>query len=424
MKFSEIYKYYSRRDVREAIFLESRDREFSWMNYDGSFGKRPYQLLNPDDIIELVRKGAVSFHISVERWENPLLLRQDMKKKEMDELRKGWDLLVDIDSPHWELSRDLAKFIIRVLERHGIERYGIKFSGSKGFHIIIPFESFPEEVGGKEVRILFPDLARIVSEYLDAFLKEDFLEYVEKKYSLEELSEISGKEVKDYSEISSMVQMDSMMMSKRHLFRAPYSFNEKSWLVSIPIKSLEDFEIEQARPENVDTGLRFLPEGRKNEAKYLFEVAYEWYNLRKAEERIDRGIRKLSISFKEKVPFDVFSPCIKRILSGLEDGRKRALFILMNFLANLGYSYDEIESIIWDWNEKNSPPLRESYIRSQLKWFKRKGKVYVTPNCDNEGYYKDMGVCLPDESCKGVRNPLSYVLRRYRRWLRRKGRER
>lgn len=423
VKFSEIYKYYSRREIREAIFFESRDREFCWMTYDGNFGKRPYALLNPDDIVELVKKKAVSFHISVERWENPFLLRQNMKKKEMDQLRKGWDLLIDVDSPSLELSKDFTKFLVYVLEEHGIKSYGLKFSGSKGFHIVIPFESFPKELDGKNVKNMFPELARIVGEYLMEFLKEDFRKYLEKKYTLDELSKLTGKNLKENFQMNEIVQIDSIVMSKRHLFRAPYSLNEKSWLVSVPIERIEKFDLEVAKPDYVDANKRFLPKGRENEAKYLFEVAYEWYRLRRLEERIESGVKRTKVSLKEKIPSEFYPPCIRIMINGLEDGRKRALFILTNFLAHIGWDDDGIEEFIKEWNERNDPPLKESYIRSQMKWFKKRKQKYVTPNCNNEGYYRDMGVCKPDEFCKKIRNPLSYVFRRYREWLRRQARE-
>lgn len=419
-----MYKYYNRREIREAIFLESKDREFCWMMYDGRFGRRPYSLLNPDDIIELVKKGAVSFHISVERWENPLLLRQNMKKEEMDEIRKGWDLLIDVDSPSLQLSKDFTKFLIYLLEEHGIERYGLKFSGSKGFHIIVPFESFPKSINGTPVKDMFPEIPRIVGEYFMEILKEDFKNYLEKKYTIKELSDLTGKEIKENFKISDIVQIDSIVMSKRHLFRAPYSLNEKSWLVSLPIKKVERFDPEIAKPENISTERRFLPEGRENEAKYLFEVAYEWYRLRSIEEKIERGIRAVGVKLKGRIPVELYPPCIRRIMRGLEDGRKRALFILSNFLANIGWDDDGIEDFIREWNGRNNPPLKESYISSQMKWFKKRRQKYTPPNCENEGYYKDMGVCIPDEFCKNIRNPLSYVIRRYREWLKRQVRER
>ena len=71
--------------------------------------------------------------------------------------------------------------------------------------------------------------------------------------------------------------------------------------------------------------------------------------------------------------------------------------------------------LIWDWNDKNPDPLRERYIEYQLQWHKErynKGLKYLPPNCSNDTYYKDMGVCNPDEICKLIKNPISYPLKK------------
>ena len=64
-------------------------------------------------------------------------LNLDLKKEEFDNLRKGWDLLIDVDSQFLDYSKIAAKLIISALEQHGVKNYGLKFSGSKGFHIIV-----------------------------------------------------------------------------------------------------------------------------------------------------------------------------------------------------------------------------------------------------------------------------------------------
>ena len=106
------------------------------------------------------------------------------------------------------------------------------------------------------------------------------------------------------------------------------------------------------------------------------------------------------------------------MLEGLEDGKKRALFVLINFLRKCKWSWEEIEDEIWSWNERNKEPLRDSYISSQLNYFKKhedKLKDIPPPNCDNNTYYRDIGVCGQGENdeCKRIKNPLSYAIKKY-----------
>ena len=62
----------------------------------------------------------------------------------------------------------------------------------------------------------------------------------------------------------------------------------------------------------------------------------------------------------------LFPPCMKLILNGLEDGRKRALFSLINFYKNFDMDWKDLEFKIYEWNSKNKPPLKKGYIKSQL----------------------------------------------------------
>ena len=94
MKPSEILKYYLRDDVLEKL-VNAKDRECA-ARYGESFGKRPMFFQYKSDVESLIRNGATSFHVSEERWYNPLAINKDLKKEELDDLRKGWDLLIDV----------------------------------------------------------------------------------------------------------------------------------------------------------------------------------------------------------------------------------------------------------------------------------------------------------------------------------------
>ena len=148
--------YYSRPDVQKAIFDFSKNREICARYFD-SFGKRPDSFQYVGDIVELVKRGATSFHCSEELWEDQMKISTDMSEKQLDELRIGWSLLLDIDSKYIDYSKILAQEIIKLLKFHGVKKVGVKFSGSKGYHIIIPWKAFAKKIGHKRLADMFPE---------------------------------------------------------------------------------------------------------------------------------------------------------------------------------------------------------------------------------------------------------------------------
>ncbi len=165
--------YYSNPNVVQALLEFSKDRETVPRYFEG-FGKRPDTLQYPSDVLGLVRKGATSFHTSEEIWANPLEIDSELTQREMNDLRKGWDLLIDIDSKYLDYSKKALMLIIKELENYGIQGYGIKFSGSKGFHLIIPWRAFPKEFMGEETKNMFPEWPRAIVEFIMAKIKINY----------------------------------------------------------------------------------------------------------------------------------------------------------------------------------------------------------------------------------------------------------
>ena len=50
--------------------------------------------------------------------------------------------------------------------------------------------------------------------------------------------------------------------------------------------------------------------------------------------------------------------------------------------------------------------LRDGYVKSQVSWFKRQNKKVLPPNCSNQMYYVNIGVCRPDNLCSKIKNPV------------------
>lgn len=391
--------YYSRKDIQEAIFNFCLGRETIPRHFD-NFGKRPDILEYPSDIIQQVKQGWTSFHCSEELWKNPLELSTDLKPEQMNDLRKGWDLLIDIDSKYLDYSKIACNLIIEALKFHSIRNFGVKFSGSKGFHIIVPWKAFPKQLARQETKNMFPEWPRIIVSYIREMINKKLIEAI---------SDITTKERKSYvkdKEEAKKVIPDLILVSPRHLFRAPYSLHEKG-LVSVVLdeEEIKNFQPKMADPLRIKVK-NFYPQPEKDEAQELLISALDWYKQEKEEIRDKkRKFQEVKID-KSKI---IFPPCILNIMKGLQDGRKRALFILLNYFRSLGLDFEEIEKKIEEWNKKNPKLLKQGYINSQLQWHKRQKKV-LPPNCDKI-YYKDIGICEKDELCSKIKNPVNYTVK-------------
>ncbi len=416
--------YYSRKDIQESILFSAKDREFSARYEDGGFGKRPGIVQFEQDIQELAQQGASSFHISEELWYNPLDLEVGMPLSKVYELRKGWDLLLDIDCIEFEYSRITAYLLIEAIQFHDINCISLKFSGNKGMHIGLPFKTFPKEFNTQKIERLFPDAARVIAGYLGQMIKEalaaKILDF--EHGSLELIEQKVGKKSSEFLvngkfDPFKIIEIDTILISNRHMFRAPYSLHEKSGLVSLPIQpeKILSFRKEEATPETVIPTLRFLDDSLalEGEATQLFIQAFDWHNKQQPQEETRRELSYEEV--KDEIPEEYFPPCIKLLLSGIqEDGRKRALFILINFLSKVGYHPDKVDTLIHAWNAKNTQPLKEGYIRTQLSWYKRQALGLLPPNCNHSAYYTSMLVCKPDGFCPKIKNPAHYAIKKQR----------
>lgn len=491
--------YYANPAVQNALLAFAQGREVVPRYFEG-FGKRPDTLQYPADIQGLVQRGATSFHSSQEIWKDPLQINSEMKLAELGELRQTWDLLIDIDSPYLDYSKIAARLVCGVLERYGAIHYGIKFSGSKGFHIIVPSAAFPRHFEGQETRLKFPEWPRAITEFILSEIKPEYnrtitklgvnFKALEQKTRLkkEDLVETrcpncnkptrkstivffecpkcgtpfvrpdfkltarklkctnslcSGffevKEQKEYfvcdhckeksfdkrsesfstdfkEEVSGdkLGSLDLVLVSSRHLFRMPYSLHEKTSLASVVLSlgELETFSPKNADPLKVRVQ-EFYPSCKDGEATRLLEIALR---IKKQQESQEEA-RHQAYKEHEKVNFsgvteEMFPAPIKKLLKGLNEGRKRGLFILITFLRSLDFSPEAITFRVHEWNKRNDPPLKEGYVKSQLDWHMRQTRKILPPNYDNPSFYKDLNLLDKPPSAK---NPIVEVTRALRK---------
>jgi DNA-directed RNA polymerase subunit RPC12/RpoP len=491
-------RHYKREDIRKEMVLHAHSKEVVVKFWDfrqkqeSGFGKRPDVLQYEADILDFAKQGVSSFHCSEELWKNPLQLGPEMSKRELDDLRTGWDLILDIDFPDVEYSKKIAYLLIKALREHKIKSIGCKFSGNKGFHIAVPFESFPENIMETETRLRFPEDVALIGRYLVSYLIENdkrlgisdlFMPRIDEilaltKKTKKEMvrtvcescsSEFKKKESKTYfncphcgSKIekfdenlgiaicqkckntvrkSDMTEakkrakcekcgsekfreifnlsaiIDFGLISSRHMYRMPYSLHEKSGLVSLPINpdKVLEFRREDASPEKVKISYRFIDREKAipGEAKDLFEKATNVKVTNRQNEQLKERMsfgKSLPILNDDNtmVPEEFFPPCIKKILAGVDDGRKRCMFILTNFLYSVGWDAEMIEKRIHEWNKANKEPLKEVDIKGHLRY--HKNKKVLPPNCRK--YYEELHICFPDNLCDVIKNPVSYAKRR------------
>jgi hypothetical protein len=426
MNYSEILSYYSREDVQSALLSVARDREVAGVFMNGSFSARPGTLVYPDDIIAMVKKGVVEFHCSLEHWSRPMALKSE-DAQGYDSLRKGWDLILDIDCEDTEHGKIATKVLLWALEKHNIKNVSIKFTGGTGFHVGIPWSSIPDNIDYRPAATMYPELARQMGLYLRGYMKEELEKKLLKRYMPAQLAEQVGIPLGDVLKGDDfnpfkIVDIDPILISPRHLFRMPYSLHRGTGLVSKPVleEHIDDFKREHARPETTRALKGFLGNGGLGkgsespvEAEFLITETVEWAARQKKKETKTTARRT---PLRDAVPIEMAPPCIKNILAGMPDGKKRALFILVNYLSSLKWRWENIESVIKKWNEKNIPPLPISYLRGHFRWHRAQSENKPPPNCNKEGWMIGIGVCKPDTLCGGqkrsIKNPVSYPLKK------------
>jgi DNA primase catalytic subunit len=509
---SRVLNHYKRVEVQNEIVAAAQNKEAVGSFGGKGYAKRPDVLVYPNDVIEQVKNGVTSFHVSEELWSNPQMISVDMKKQEYENLRVGWDLVLDIDCPYWQFAKITTWLFVKALREHDIDAITVKFSGNKGFHIGVPFEAFPETFHDAQTKDLFPDGPRKIAAYL--------LDYIGKKhvtvkgetimfgdrfgFSMKELEEKTGKsiqdliktycencgkipsqeskkqiqfvcpqcesrvvgdEVEEYKSCPkckiimeksvfdlskkcclkprmtkvfnplAIVEVDTVLIAPRHLYRAPYSYHEKSGLVSIPIHldKILDFEKKQAEPNEIEIGKHTFLNRKgivRGQAKKLIVEAFD--SAARKEQKVQEleEIEKIEIgSLKREfeavqtaIPERFFPPCIQLISKGIPDGRKRAVFMMTNFLISCGWDYDQIENWLKDWNQRNPEPLRDQYYLSHVRYARQQKKRVLPPNCDNSAYYKSFGICKPDNFCRYIKNPANYAIKKARYAQREQGR--
>jgi hypothetical protein len=192
-----------------------------------------------------------------------------------------------------------------------------------------------------------------------------------------------------------------------------YSLHEKSGLVSVPIDpdDVLRFKKEDAKTDVVAFDRTFLdPESVVlGEGASLAQAA--WEAAQAVERKRSMILRPMEDDIPEEaIPEELFPPCMRNILGGLVDGKKRAMFALTNFMVLAGWSVEMIDARLHEWNLKNPEPLREVLITGHVRSLKTKRERFPPPSCRE--FYQQLGVCKPDDLCNTIKNPSQYAKKR------------
>ncbi|MBR9682848.1 MAG: hypothetical protein GOV02_04175 [Candidatus Aenigmarchaeota archaeon] len=406
----DILKYYSNPDVQKVLMDVAKDREVVGRFDDGRFLHRPDTLLYTKDLMERVNKGISTFHCSVEKWTHPMRLSAELNPSDLDKMRKGFDLIIDMDSKvKLEHAAITAEVVCEFLKELGIKPT-VKFSGSRGFHVGVAGNAFPDSIDFKKMTTRYPEVPQSIAMFIREQIKDRLLDrFVEFEGGVAALV----KDLPSVSELSPYAFVDiEKDWGNRHLFRMPYSLHKKFWLVSLPIevKDLRSFDMNMAKPENVNFKSKFL-ENKDGEGTELLLQALDWTAKHKKEEVIKSVERRKGNTFTTPIPEEFFPPCVQTILNGITDGRKRSLFTILSFLRSVNWTDEMIQARIQKWNEDNSNPLTDRTINTQLKWHFRQNRSLLPANCESDMFYKSMGICKRTKYCG--KNPVNYAFKTY-----------
>jgi hypothetical protein len=235
--------------------------------------------------------------------------------------------------------------------------FEIYFSGSKGFHIIIPAEV----------------LGIVPSKKLNEFYKA-WAEYIHKMIGVKSI--------------------DLKIYDRRRLFRIPGSINSKTGLYKILVeyeilKSIPSFKELETMAKNYCNGIVIQKEYSLNE-----EIAL---NFNKTFDEMEgRKVKKATISLPEEKQ-DLL-PCVQEVLkSGVgEGGRNNTLAYISSAILQSGYSLEETVELLTDWNQLNNPPLEDKEVTMTIESTYKMlldGKRY---GCNS---FKENGYCV-DRNCR------------------------
>lgn len=277
----------------------------------------------------------------------------------MGSLMFDFDKEIHAEQEYKQIVRDVVMAFLFIEEEMHIKESDIRlyFSGSKGFHLEVPFE----------------------------------LLGIEPSADLAEQYKIIGKKITN--EIIHNT-VDTKIYERRRLFRIPNTINTKTGLYKVPITldmlrkfSYEEMKEYASSPKEIAHNNSFIP---NKETTKAYKRILMIYKLKELKSRHPKTI--VSVEKKDLLP------CVKKILhTGTEQGgRNNTCVAVASSIAQSGTEIQEAKELMLSWNSLNEPPLSEYEVLRTVE------SAYAMAH-NGRGYgcsfFKDNDYCIGEE-CK------------------------
>jgi hypothetical protein len=260
------------------------------------------------------------------------------------------EIVVESDYPTYEENYEAAKIVGKMIEEKGFIPHYF-YSGSKSIHIHI-FLDWD----------VFDDLDLLLMQQLTqrftsaAIFKRNFIKWLRTL-----MISCWGTEIK---------QFDTDLIRSSHLIRTGMSRNKVGFKTFLGYSHKDLSFIPQVCNENnrIYPKLPQIKLSRPSKINEIIEEYIEDLDKTKKEILIRRKNKKLSHWFEEKQDKEL-RKCVSFMLEdgfiALNDGTKRAMFILINELKKC-YGKEKAQEIITDWNDKLEKPFTKAEIYTRL----------------------------------------------------------
>lgn len=304
------------------------------------------------------------------------------KDKNVDECEIIGDPYLDFDiddidnEEEWKKLVTEIKYVINYIETAmGIapEELRIYFSGSKGFHVIIPHDIIglvPSKDLNEQFRFFAMGIAYIYN----------------------------GKTIK----AAVKDPIDTGIYDRRRLFRLPNSINSKSGRYKVPVSIDQLYDL--SREEILKWALEPHEETPQQQTRKRSIAAEGYEKIVMAGQELDarkNGKRrcrshhkKMKLQEGERIEL---LPCTMRLLeSGAQKGnRNHSCFALASSLFQAGYKIEEVYEAIEEWNDKCDVPLSDREMHVTVNSACSSYEHGMVVGC---GKYRDLDLCDPE--CK------------------------
>lgn len=308
----------------------------------------------------IVEKDKKQEAINRYNFEDTYSTVYEYDNEEQDKANYIAPLYIDLDADHLEkdyekLRRDVLLLIRKLKTMFSLNDNNIQvfFSGSKGFHIIIPYEVFGFE----------------------------YSKDINNKYKL------LATELKSYTITKSV---DTRIYDNKRLFREPNSINSKTGYYKVQI------DLSNLRTMSYDDLIEYA-----STAKPLLLIDNKYND--KARQAFDEFIDKAKEIQKRSINHNVartmlankeLLPCVKYILANgaVKGGRNNTAMALASALYQRDMNEERVLGIMKEWNDtKLTEPLSDREIENTTGSAYRNVKDGKRYGC---GAFIDLGICV------------------------------